>query len=120
MSKMIYIFCKMKNKRFIKTLLLVVVFIGVLGVFIVPNATEAFVQKHQYSENNLAGLFSGIWHGLLAPYSLIARWFINDVLMYAIPNTGWFYDFGFLVGVAGSVPIGWGAAIISTVAHFFF
>ena len=48
---------------------------------------------------------------------LVARWFMDDVAMYAMPNTGWFYDAGFLIGVAGSIPIGWVAAIISTVGH---
>lgn len=107
----------MKNTRFIQILVFAVIFMGILGMFTIPSATEAFVQKYQYSEYNPPGLFSGIWHGLLAPYSLIAQWFMENIMMYAIPNTGWFYDAGFLIGVAGSIPIGWGAAIISTIGH---
>ena len=42
---------------------------------------------------------------------------MSDVVMYAVPNTGWFYDLGFLLGVGGSLPIGWAAAIISTIGH---
>lgn len=109
----------MKNTRFIKILTLAIIFIGILGMFITPSTTEAFIQKYQYSEYDSPGFLSGIWHGLLAPYSLIARWFISDVVMYAMPNTGWFYDASFLIGVTGSLPIGWIAAIISTVAHIF-
>jgi hypothetical protein len=60
----------------------------------------------------LPGLLMGFWHGLIAPWSLIVRLFA-DVQMYATQNTGWFYDFGFLVGVGLSLPIGWIAAIIS-------
>ena len=44
------------------------------------------------------GFFYGVWHGLLAPWTLILRLFF-DIKMYAFPNTGWFYDFGFLNGV---------------------
>ncbi len=78
---------------------------------------DAFVQKNGYSDYNPPGFFSGIWHGLLAPWSLIARLSMDDVAMYAVPNTGWFYDAGFLIGIVGSIPIGWAAAILSTIGH---
>lgn len=89
-------------------------------VFIAPYKANAFVQLWQYSAYEPAGFFSGVWHGLLAPWSLIARWFIDDVVMYAIPNTGWFYDFGFLVGEIFSIPFGWFFAILSSIGHIFF
>lgn len=84
-----------------------------------PTLVSAFVQQWEYSVYEPAGFFSGIWHGLLAPWSLIARWVFDGVEMYAIANTGWFYDFGFLLGVGGSLPIGWIAAILSSIAHIF-
>ena len=62
------------------------------------------------------GFLSGIWHGLLAPWTLILRLFM-DIHMYAFPNSGWFYDFGFLIGVIFSIPIGWLAAIVAIVVH---
>lgn len=37
--------------------------------------------------------------------------------MYAMPNSGWFYDFGFLLGVAVSIPVGWVAAVIQIAAY---
>ena len=55
--------------------------------------------------------FHGIWHGLLAPWTLLIRTFM-DIQMYAIPNAGWLYDAGFLIGILGSLPIGWLAAIV--------
>lgn len=107
----------MKITRFIQILLLVAIFTNVFGILFVPNTANAFVPKNGYSDYNPPGFFSGIWHGLLAPWSLIARLFMDDVVMYAVPNTGWFYDTGFLIGVAGSIPIGWAAAILSTIGH---
>jgi len=107
----------MKAPRFIQTLLLIIIFTSISGALVFPNTTQAFVHKYEYTEHNPPGFFSGIWHGLLAPYSLIACWFMDDGVMYAVPNTGWFYDAGFLVGVAGSIPIGWAVAIISTIGH---
>ena len=85
--------------------------------FLVVTPARAFILEGQYSLYAPAGFFAGVWHGLLAPYSLIARWFISGVVMYAIPNTGWFYDFGFLAGIVGSIPIGWVAAILSMIGH---
>jgi len=63
------------------------------------------------------GFFMGLWHGLLAPWTLILRWFM-DIRMYAVPNSGWFYDLGFLIGVALSLPIGWICAIIAVISFF--
>jgi hypothetical protein len=75
-----------------------------------------FVGTAPISPADPPGLFLGIWHGLLAPWTLILRAFL-DIKMYAVPNNGWFYDAGFLLGVTGSIPIGWAAAIIAVVAH---
>lgn len=107
----------MKPTHFISALFFFVIVVGAFGIFATPNTADAFVQKYTYSEYDPPGFFSGIWHGLLAPYSLIARWFMDDGAMYAVPNTGWFYDTGFLIGIVGSIPIGWAAAIISTIGH---
>lgn len=96
-----------------------VLILVIMATLILVNPAGAFVQEYQYSEYDAPGLFSGIWHGLLSPWSLIARWFIDDVVMYAVPNSGWFYDFGFLLGVAGSLPIGWIVAILSIIGHIF-
>lgn len=107
----------MKSARLISILFFFAIVVGTFSVFAIPDTANAFVQKYAYSEYDPPGFFSGIWHGLLAPYSLIARWFIDDSAMYAVPNTGWFYDAGFLIGMAGSIPIGWAAAILSTIGH---
>lgn len=64
------------------------------------------------------GFFIGIWHGILAPYTLIVRWFI-DIQMYELPNSGFGYDIGFLIGLIGSVPVGWFATLIALGFYFF-
>ncbi|MBU1089431.1 hypothetical protein KKF38_01395 [Patescibacteria group bacterium] len=87
-------------------------FLLLVGVMFLAGCT--FIESGSISSYDLPGFFSGFWHGLIAPYTLIVRWF-TDVYMYAAPNSGWFYDFGFLLGVGFSLPIGWLAAIVSTV-----
>ncbi|MFT7427251.1 MAG: hypothetical protein ACI9O5_003211 [Algoriphagus sp.] len=44
------------------------------------------------------GFFFGVWHGVLAPVSFVLSVFMEDVAMYAVNNTGGWYDFGFVLG----------------------
>ena len=48
------------------------------------------------------GFFSGLFHGFTILFSLIGSIFI-DIRIYSFPNSGFFYDLGFLIGVAGFV-----------------
>jgi len=48
-----------------------------------------------------AGFFMGIWHGWIAPFSLIYGLFKPEVGIYEMYNTGWWYDFGFYVAIIG-------------------
>ena len=48
---------------------------------------------------NTAGFFWGIWHGWVAPISLIIGLFNRDIRIYEIYNSGWWYDFGYYMAV---------------------
>ena len=52
-----------------------------------------------YSLLEPAGFFSGIWHGWIAPVSLIIGIFSDNVRIFEPFNTGWWYDFGFYMAV---------------------
>jgi len=52
-----------------------------------------------YGPDQPAGFFSGVWHGWLAPLSLIAGFFQPSIRVYEIDNTGWWYDFGFYMAI---------------------
>lgn len=45
------------------------------------------------------GFFSGVLHGFLILFSLIGSIF-TDIRIYAFPNSGGWYDFGYLIGAA--------------------
>ena len=45
------------------------------------------------------GFLLGLWHGLCSPITFIISLF-SDIRMYAFPNSGRFYDFGFLLGIS--------------------
>jgi hypothetical protein len=46
-----------------------------------------------------AGFFSGVWHGWIAPVSLIVSLFRDGIRIYEPLNTGFWYDFGFYMAV---------------------
>jgi len=46
-----------------------------------------------------AGLLLGLWHGMIAPVTLVLGLFGSNVGCYEVHNTGFGYDFGFLFGV---------------------
>jgi hypothetical protein len=49
--------------------------------------------------NNPAGFFWGVWHGWIAPISLVGAFFNHKLRVYEIMNTGWWYDFGFYIAI---------------------
>ena len=48
----------------------------------------------------VAGLVTGLWHGLISPVTLIVSFFNEAVQMYEVHNNGRMYNLGFLLGVA--------------------
>jgi hypothetical protein len=46
-----------------------------------------------------AGFFTGVWHGWIAPLSLIAGLFKDGVRVYEVNNTGWWYDLGYYMAI---------------------
>ena len=54
---------------------------------------------------HVPGFLAGLGHGLVAPIAFVASIF-TDVRIYAFPNIGVWYDFGFLLGVSA-----WGGGL---------
>ena len=45
------------------------------------------------------GFWLGIWHGFIFPVAFIVSLFVESVSVYAVPNNGGWYDFGYFVGI---------------------
>jgi hypothetical protein len=45
------------------------------------------------------GFLWGVWHGFVFPFAWIGSLFDPDIAVYAVPNNGGWYDFGFFLGV---------------------
>ena len=54
-----------------------------------------------YTAEEPAGFFWGVWHGLIAPISLIWGLFNAEIRLYEPLNSGWAYDLGFYLAVIG-------------------
>lgn len=45
------------------------------------------------------GFLLGLWHGFIFPVAWVLSLFMPDVAIYAVPNQGGWYDFGYFIGV---------------------
>jgi len=46
------------------------------------------------------GFLLGLWHGFIFPIAWLLSLFMPDVSVYAVPNNGGWYDFGYFLGIA--------------------
>ena len=45
------------------------------------------------------GFLFGVWHGFIFPVAWFLSLFVPDVALYAVPNNGGWYDFGYFLGI---------------------
>ena len=45
------------------------------------------------------GFLLGLWHGFIFPVAWVASIFVPDIAVYAVPNNGGWYDFGYFLGI---------------------
>jgi len=51
------------------------------------------------TEEKPGNFLTGIWHGWVAPISVIVGIFNKNIRVYEAQNTGWWYDFGFYMAI---------------------
>jgi len=81
----------MLSRKTILTALITVTFILIL--------TSCLPGGGSHNPLKPAGFFSGVWHGWIAPFSLILSIFNKSISIYEPFNTGWWYDFGFYISI---------------------
>ena len=45
------------------------------------------------------GFLLGLWHGFIFPVAWVLSLFMPEVSIYAVPNNGGWYDFGYFLGI---------------------
>jgi hypothetical protein len=57
--------------------------------------------KGTATENNVvAGFWLGLWQGFIAPFVLVVSLFTSNLNIYELHNSGAWYNFGYLFGLA--------------------
>lgn len=69
------------------------------AVLMIVTMSGCFPGGSTYSAQEPAGFLSGVWHGWIAPVSLIVGFFQSGIRLYEPLNTGWWYDFGFYIAI---------------------
>lgn len=84
--------------KYFKITLLLSFFLFLSGCADNPSLLEAV-------DMNKVGFWYGYWHGLTFFFSFIGSLIYDDISMYAIYNSGSWYDFGYYSGVLNLVVI---------------
>ncbi len=80
----------MKNRN------LLIIGLSILLIILVSSCVPG---GGSHTPKNPAGFFWGIWHGWIAPVSLVWGFFESNVRVYEVNNTGWWYDLGFYISI---------------------
>jgi hypothetical protein len=92
-----------KDKQMAKKYWTVILLICVALLFVSCAAHQPVGQAGE------PGFWLGLWHGIASPITFIISLF-SDIRIYAFPNAGRWYDFGFLIGLCVWSGGGCGAA----------
>lgn len=50
-------------------------------------------------EPGAPGFLWGLWHGFIFPVAWVISLFSSETAIYAVPNNGGWYDFGYFLGI---------------------
>jgi len=79
------------KRKLVLVAVLVVVMLALVSCAAGPNELAG-------GGGDVAGFWTGLWHGIIAPVTFIISLFNDNVSMYEVHNNGGWYNFGFLFG----------------------
>jgi hypothetical protein len=62
-------------------------------------AACAATQSRDAVQPQAPGFLLGLWHGFIFPVAWVISLFTDKVAIYAVPNNGGWYDFGYFLGI---------------------
>ena len=72
----------------------------VMGLIIFLLVSISCAPGNTRFEEKPSGFWAGLWHGVIVVVTFIISLFTDSVHMYEVNNSGNWYNFGFLIGVA--------------------
>ena len=70
-----------------------------IGLALLLSACASQIDATVSQAKDVPGFWWGLWHGFIFPWSWIGSLFNPDIAVYAVPNRGGWYDFGFFLGI---------------------
>lgn len=70
-----------------------------LGCMLLVSACASQIDAGISEADDTPGFLWGLWHGFIFPWSWIGSLFSPNIAVYAVPNNGGWYDFGFFLGI---------------------
>lgn len=71
----------------------------VLAATLLVSACASQIPQAVERGGDVPGFWWGLWHGFIFPWAWIGSLFSDDIAVYAVPNRGGWYDFGFFLGI---------------------
>lgn len=99
-----------------KKIIIVSIFVVSLMLLMSGCARVSNIQECLSVEEYTYGFWSGTWHGLISGFSFIGSLFSDNIAVYAVNNSGAWYDFGFVGGLFTILRIG--ANLIKALFYF--
>jgi len=78
----------------------------VLGALFLFSGCADSIDIQNINEYEAVGFWYGLWHGVIIIVSFVVSLFDDSVAIYAIYNSGGWYDFGYLLGLMLSLGSG--------------
>lgn len=72
---------------------------GAVALVLLLSACANQIDAGVSQDSGVPGFWWGLWHGFVFPWAWIGSLFDPNIAVYAVPNTGGWYDFGFFLGV---------------------
>lgn len=69
------------------------------GLLVLATLASCATQPAPSGAEDVPGFLVALFHGFTAPITLFLGW-LWEGRLYAFPNSGWFYDLGFMIGLS--------------------
>jgi len=73
--------------------------VAILAVAAMPLLSACAQQAPTAVDPAAPGFLEGLWHGFIFPVAWVLSLFMDNVAIYAVPNDGGWYDFGYFLGI---------------------
>jgi hypothetical protein len=71
-----------------------------LSILLIAVTTSCAQQVSYGIEPEAPGFWMGLIQGILLPFAWFGSLFSDSIAIYAVPNNGGWYDFGFVLGLS--------------------